>query len=244
MDDQGSLILTEGGLGNINWILFGLLLIIGAIYYWWFIKKYLPSKPLARFAMNREASYDTIGGWLVFLGLALIVSLIVQVIIVFTPDSYLYTSVWNSAEYYDQNSKIAIRMIFVFETFFQLGALIVLPSIAYLFFQKRDLFPQSFFIVRTALLAFVIVDLIASETLLPAELIDNEDSLNTVGGILTSIIWLIYVARSQRVRGTFVVRSAAAELEYQNSISLTENSESEGERLDNADGSEKEFKEL
>ena len=106
------------------------------------------------------------------------------------------------------------------------------------------MFPQSFFIVRTALLAFVVVDLIASETLLPAELIDNEDSLNTVGGILTSIIWLIYVARSQRVRGTFVVRSAAAELEYQNSISLTENSEKEGERIDNADDSEKELKEL
>ena len=152
-------------------------------------------------------SLEGLGGWLVLVGLGIIVAPLRIIGLLFpiyyeifsngswelltTPGTDAYNSLWAPIIY----GEIAIN-----------GALVVAwIFVGYLFFSKKKVFPKWFIGMLLFTLVFIVVDAFAIKLVLPNEPVFDPDTVKELGRtIIGSLIWVPYMLVSKRVKATFV----------------------------------------
>lgn len=144
-----------------------------------------------------------IGGWLILPLLGLCLSPLIGA-----------WTLWNSLSTFDILGQLPIHQsgFIVVETLVNLLLQVFAPIyLLVLMLQKRAIFPRLYQYLLGASLIVIILDLLLAYLLFPdvlasgaAELFDRETTRSLVRSILGVAIWIPYMARSVRVKNTFV----------------------------------------
>ena len=157
--------------------------------------------------MAEEKDLAGLRGWLIIVGLGLIISplrVIVQLFPIYakifsdgtwgiltTPGSNAYNPLW--------------APILLGEVAVNLGLILTSIFVAFLYFTKKRIFPKwySGFLVFT--LAFMLLDAIALTFVLPGQpIFDSETSVEFGRTFIVTLIWVPYMFVSKRVKATFI----------------------------------------
>lgn len=201
-----------------NWLLllsivFGL--VLASIVIWHLNKHSLKS--------NFENRYPSIGGWLILVGIGLLV----------TPLNYLVTiyNEWNEQKgtdylyyYFNEESDFFSPLkgyYTLFVNFFDVLMLVYAVFLVTIFFQKRTSFRIHFILFKLINVFFLIIHMI----ILYHGYSDENSSLEErreltrttaglVGGVITCCIWIPYIWLSERSRHTFTNETGEEDEEY------------------------------
>lgn len=151
--------------------------------------------------------YQGLGGWLILVGIGIIISpikillfLFNNLLLIFTsgslsmltdPSSEAYSPFWIPLLAFEGIGNIA---------FLALGVLLIV-----FFFQKRKMFPKLYIIVLIANIVFLISDELLSN-LIPylAKIEDTGTVSDIVRTVISCLIWIPYMLCSKRVKSTFI----------------------------------------
>jgi Protein of unknown function (DUF2569) len=181
-----------------NWITIWLSFFFGLLFtiLFRFLNKY--SKTIDQ----RSDAGLPLSGWIMFLGINLIVRIIIQAYF-FWNANYFLKSTWLNLQ---QLGGVNFQLLFIFELFLSLFALAGTGALIYWFFGRRDIFPTmfiyyaSFYLVATSVLLIIyhFIDL-------PAEMISiRRDMYIQFFRIVYTTGLMIFVWKSDRVKQTFV----------------------------------------
>lgn len=149
---------------------------------------------------------EGLGGWLILVGISVVLSpfetlIVVSVILT----QFSKTDIW---------THLPISKILVSHPFFSLFILAVLLTILaffivsvyliYLFFRKKKLFPKVFIITSVSLLLYLVVAILLSKVLITTQKPSHDYFTTLVQAGLDSIIWVLYMLKSKRVKATFI----------------------------------------
>ncbi len=141
-------------------------------------------------------------GWIIFLGINLIIRIGIQAYFFWTANYFLH-SAWLSKEH---AGGVTLQTVFIFEMFLSLFALAGTGALIYWFVGKRDIFPAMFvYYVGFYLIATFLLIMIYHNMTLPGNMISiRHNTLINIARIVYAAAWVIYVLKSQRVKQTFV----------------------------------------
>lgn len=95
--------------------------------------------------------------------------------------------------------------LLVGEVIVNMGMIGLSIYLLYLFSQKSVRFPKTYIWLLSGSLAFVLMDALAAQVVLPDQpLMDAETSGEFARSLIVASIWIPYMLRSRRVRNTFV----------------------------------------
>jgi len=203
LNDDGSLYVNTVLEGlNVNFWAFAyffliILLTMGFIYI-----KYNKSKPFLR---NNDPSlpiYTEIGGWLIFVSIGVILAPFLSLFALFSHDSILMEKSWAAIEFQPNTNQLPLWLFQGFSLTFLAIALTFSVYLVIVFFQRRDIFPQTFIIFRISMLVFFIIHLLFSYKF---KLDDQTNGSRFIGDMLVTLLIVAYIYFSNRSRGTFVV---------------------------------------
>lgn len=161
-------------------------------------------------------------GWMVFMGLGIFGSIVRMLFACFGEDSIILNNLWIVADVVALD-KVLYYFVVTFTIVANTGLLVFLFYSFYLYYNKRDIFPQTYFCLLIANVVVVIFDAVAVQFLFPQ--VGSADS-ETLRSILFSAIWAVYLLRSVNVREVF----AKPYLARDNNEMI--NSESDVEKVD------------
>jgi hypothetical protein len=148
---------------------------------------------------------ESIGGWVAFLGVTLLLSLLFQ-IYSFSQSNYFDHSSWIELE---QSGGKFLQFIFIVEFVNAALTISFLSLLIYWFIKRRDIFPEMFigyFVgFLTGQLILIILYIIAYSRNIMVE-VPKENTIAFVRSLIYGAVWTTYVRRSVRVKNTFVVR--------------------------------------
>jgi hypothetical protein len=154
---------------------------------------------------NVSFANESIGGWVAFLGVTLLLSLLFQ-IYSFSQSNYFDHSTWIEIE--NSGGKF-LQFIFVVELINAAFTISFLSFLLYWFIKRRDIFPEMFigyFIgFLSGQLLLIILYIIAHSRNILVE-VPKENTIAFVRSLIYGAVWTTYVRRSLRVKNTFVVR--------------------------------------
>ena len=188
------------GDSGINWlmVLIAVLLLGGAVAGFRKLDARVPSTSVS-------FANQSIGGWVAFLGVTLLLSLLFQ-IYSFTESNYFDHSTWIDIE---NSGGRYLQFIFVVEFINAALTISFLGFLLYWFIKRRDIFPEMFigyFIgFLSGQLILIILYIIAHYRNLLVE-VPKENTIAFVRSLIYGAVWTTYVRRSVRVKNTFVVR--------------------------------------
>ncbi|MDR1621537.1 MAG: DUF2569 domain-containing protein [Synergistaceae bacterium] len=150
---------------------------------------------------------EGLGGWLVLVGLGIIISPLKIIGVVFpvyskmfsngswaaltTPGTEAYNPLWAPILYGEMaiNGGLVLAWIFV----------------AVLFFSKKKAFPKCYIGILLFTLVFIFIDALAIESVLPnIPVLDAETTKELGRSLVACLIWVPYMLVSKRVKATFV----------------------------------------
>ena len=148
-----------------------------------------------------------LGGWLILVGIGLVITPIRGVFTYFP----LYKDIFESGAWdvlttpgtsaYDPFWATYISL----EIIINVGLLIAMVYLTYLFFTKRKQFPKFFIGIAVFSLVFIIIDASSIKIVLPNEPIFDPDTLKElIRTLVAGVIWVPYMLRSKRVKATFI----------------------------------------
>jgi Domain of Unknown Function with PDB structure (DUF3857)/Protein of unknown function (DUF2569)/Transglutaminase-like superfamily len=178
-----------------------ILLFVAAMIY-----RYKPKSP-PEISLPFDPKLNGLGGWLILLGIGLIVGILVHVGILIK-NGHVY-SVQNWRAYTDPANATYNALtapLLLFELFTQLTFLFFGILLVVLFFQKRRIFPVLLIIFLSFQFIAITLDQGLAQTLKVKGVITNTHAtpIPPVGQALTPlIIWSLYLTRSKRVKLTF-----------------------------------------
>ena len=157
--------------------------------------------------MSKEKELKGLGGWLILVGLGVVLSPFVLVYAfgpmfytIFTDGSFEMLTTPGTEVYHALWSPFLIT-----EALYNTIMLFASIYLIYLFFSKHYLFPKVYIILVTISLIFIPLDSWAYTFILPDEPIFDPETmkqfLRTLGA---AMIWIPYMLVSKRVRETFV----------------------------------------
>ncbi len=157
--------------------------------------------------MTETRNLEGLGGWLILVGLGVVLSpvrIIVQVFpifsTVFSDGTWEALTVPGSAVYNPLWAPILLGELAV-----NVGSVVVWVFIAFLFFSKKSAFPKWFIGMILFTLCFIVVDAISLKSVLPNEPVFDADTLREVTRTaIATLIWVPYMLVSKRVKATFV----------------------------------------
>ena len=157
--------------------------------------------------MTEEEKYEGLGGWLILVGLGVIVSPLRIIAFIFpayseifsngswdmltTPGTEAYNPLWAPILIGEIaiNGSLAIAWLFM----------------AILFFSKKRVFPNWYIGIMVFTLVFILVDALAIMAVLPNEPIFDPDTTKEFARqFISTLIWVPYMLVSKRVKATFV----------------------------------------
>jgi branched-subunit amino acid transport protein len=154
-----------------------------------------------------EENLEGLGGWLVLVGLGIIISplrIIVQVFqaysemfsngswaVLTTPGTEAYNPLWAPILFGEMaiNGGLVLAWIFI----------------AFLFFSKKKVFPKWYIGILLFTLSFILVDALVVKSVLPDESVFDAETTKEFGrSLVVTLIWVPYMLVSKRVKATFV----------------------------------------
>lgn len=172
-------------------------------------RRYFQASPSwqKRTSMTEEKSLEGLGGWLVLVGLGIIISplrIIGKIFPVYsemfsngswaaltTPGTEAYNPLWTP--------------ILSGEMVINGGLVLAWIFIAFLFFSKKSVFPKWYIGILLFTLVFILIDALVIKTLLPNEPVFDPETIKEVGrSLVVTLIWVPYILVSKRVKATFV----------------------------------------
>lgn len=167
------------------------------------------SPPTAQVAQTREPESERlagIGGWLVLVGLGIVVSplgivvkLLPTYLKLFTDGSWLVLTTPGSAVYHPLWMPYLLIEVIV-----NAGLFVAWVWIATRFFARKQNFPRLYISILTFTIAFQFLDALAITVVSPTETVFDPDTIKELGwSIIEAMIWIPYMLRSKRVRATF-----------------------------------------
>lgn len=181
-----------------NWITIWLSFFFGVLFTMLF--RFLNSN--SKTVDQRSNPALPVSGWIMFLGINLIVRIFIQSYF-FWNANYFLQSTWVQLEH---AGGVRLQTLFIFEMFLSLFALTGTGALIYWFYGRRDIFPVMFiYYVGFYLITTSILMIIYPHMALPAYLITiRHDSLIQILRIAYAAVWVIFVLRSEQVKQTFV----------------------------------------
>jgi hypothetical protein len=157
--------------------------------------------------VTEEKNLEGLGGWLVLVGLGIVISPLRIIGMVFpiyseifsngswevltTPGTEAYNPLWAPILYGEMAINGALVLVWIF--------------VAFLFFSKKNAFPKWYIGMLLFTLAFILVDALAIKAMLPNEPIFDPETTKELGrSLIASLIWIPYMLVSKRVKATFV----------------------------------------
>ncbi len=164
--------------------------------------------------MAEERNLEGLGGWLIFIGLAIVISplrILAQVLPVYlkvfsngswttltTPGTEAYNPLWSP--------------IILGEIAINGGLLVAWILAAFLFFKRSTTFPKYYIGLLLFTPTFILLDTLAIKMVLPEEsLFDAETTKELVRSFVGAIIWVPYMLVSKRVKATFIKKETCPE---------------------------------
>ena len=155
----------------------------------------------------KEQNPEGLGGWLILVGLGIVLSPIRIIAMVFptyrdiftngswevltTPGSEVYNPLWKPI----LAGELTINALLVAGWVF----------IGFLFFTRKRIFPKVYIGILVFTLVFIIADAFSIKSVLPNEpVFDPETIKEILRGAVAICIWVPYMLISKRVRATFV----------------------------------------
>jgi branched-subunit amino acid transport protein len=157
--------------------------------------------------MSEEKQIEGLGGWLILVGLGIIISpfrIVAQVFpayseifsngswaVLTTPGTEAYNPLW--------------APILFGEMIINGGMVITWIFIAFLFFSKKKIFPKWYIGMLIFSLAFIVFDALIIKSVLPNEPVFDAETIKEFGrSLIATLIWVPYMLVSKRVKATFV----------------------------------------
>jgi hypothetical protein len=184
---------------NINWITIWLSFFFGVLFTILFSYLNKNSKTIDQ----RGDAGLPLGGWIVFLGITLMIRFAMQGYNFWIEHYYLKTT-WIQLE---QAGGMKLRSLFIFQMFLSLFSMAGIGALLYWFFGRRDIFPPMF-IYYTAIfvIAHLILLIIYHTISLPFNMTTLKEDATTqfYRMFIYAAIWISFVIRSEKVKQTFV----------------------------------------
>ncbi len=152
---------------------------------------------------------EGLGGWLVLVGIGVVLSpirMVSQVLpgynAMFADGSFAAVTTPGSEAYHPLWAPLLICEIFV-----NCALVLVWVYIAFQFFGKKARFPALYISVFCFTIAFQVIDAWAFTLVMPGEkMFDAESSIELSRSVIGALIWIPYMLVSKRVKATFVRR--------------------------------------
>lgn len=193
----------SSGTTNVWAVLYTIALVIASVF---FYIRYNKTKPSSIIPLTSGPAYASLGGWLILLAIAIVISIIRMSVELFTT-GFLTDNLWNAYLYLTDVSKATYWVLLIFELTGNVLIMVSLMYCLYLLLNRRDLFPATFLYLTIFFFLFIIVDIALVRTLMPSLPFD----FASIGGLSFPIIWGLYIYNSERVKETFVVPYYPAE---------------------------------
>ncbi len=157
--------------------------------------------------MTEEKNLEGLGGWLVFVGLGIIISPLVIIGKNFSAHSEIFSN--GSWEVLTTPGAVAYNPLWaplICGEMATLGGMVLAWIFtAYLFFSNKKVFPKWYIGMLLFTLAFMFIDALAINFLLPNEpAFDVETTKEFRCAFIIALIWVPYMIVSKRVKATFV----------------------------------------
>jgi hypothetical protein len=156
---------------------------------------------------NTAGDLNGLGGWLILVGLGVILAPILLGRFLYTIYRDLFSNgAWSlltnvSSEYYMPHFGVTVGV----ESFINLGLFIVSLYLIYLFLSRNKFFPKLFIWLSFFSLVFIIVDAIAVGYVFPTEEAFDSETMREIGkASFRVVVWVPYMMVSKRVKATFI----------------------------------------
>lgn len=147
---------------------------------------------------------ERIGGWVAFLGVSLVLSLLFQ-LYNFVESRYFDHSTWIAIE---RSGGKYLQFVFVVELMYSLFTASFATALFYWLIKRRDIFPGMFIAYCIGFLAgqlLLIILYVIAEYLKISIEVPKENVIAFIRSLIYAAIWTSYLRRSERVKNTFVV---------------------------------------
>ena len=156
--------------------------------------------------MNDDRDLIGLGGWLILVGigvvlipLRLLITVLPPFISLFSDGTWEAVTTEGSTYYHSFWAPLLITEMIV-----NIGLFIVSLYLVFLFFSKHRLFPITYVLIAVVTLIFIPLDAWLTTYVLPDEPIFDPDTIrNLTQAFVSSIIWIPYMMTSKRVKNTF-----------------------------------------
>jgi len=205
VNDDGQIFIGIGNGFEINyWALLAFVLVILASA-WVIWVKYNNSKPTKLVNLYHENVQDSIGGWLILLGISLVIGNLASIATLLSEGSPLNASLWKMVNSSTVGNSTLLFIILVL--YLVLFAIIIMFNVytAILFFKKRDLFPQSFLYLNLASFILVMCSYMLVYFSNSVSSFTDVYTARDVWDFIIIIAWSLYIYNSVRVKETFTV---------------------------------------
>ncbi|HEX2897038.1 MAG TPA: DUF2569 domain-containing protein [candidate division Zixibacteria bacterium] len=165
-----------------------------------------PPKQVLYKAPQNLTGPEGLSGWLILVGIGLMVSPIRIAAIEFTILSLFFDGTWSAisssaGEFYNPMLAVIIPLEFVLNMAFIFGFVFLI----YLYFTKSSIFPRWFISVYLANLIFILLDAVIVKFAVPDQpLFDPETTKEFARSLAACCVWIPYMIKSKRVEATFV----------------------------------------
>ena len=156
--------------------------------------------------MSENKEKEGLGGWLILVGIGLVFGSIGLLAHLNVYKEIFSDGTWEALTLQSSDAYTPLFGILMsLELIGNCVFLIAYICLTFFFFKKKRNFPKFYIITILANLAFVLVDILFTKVVFPAEpMFDQETSRDVIGQIVSCAIWVPYMVKSVRVRNTFV----------------------------------------
>jgi len=154
-----------------------------------------------------KKNIEGLGGWLILVAIVVVFSPLRIIALLLTIYLELFTSgSWEGLTTPGTEVYNPLWVpILIGEISIHIALIIAWLFIAFLFFSKKKLFPKYYIGILLFTLAFILVDALAINTVLPEVPIFNADTTEEfVRSLIIALIWVPYMLVSKRVKLTFI----------------------------------------
>lgn len=157
--------------------------------------------------MNENSPKKGLGGWLILIGIGVVLSPIRLSYFLFKTVLPIFTNgTWEALTNEESISySVYWAPIIIFELVFNVAMLLWSFYLIYLFFTKHYRFPLMYIIAVAVSLCVIIIDSAACKLVIPNRpMFDSDTSKELFRALFTLIIWGLYLFKSERSRLTFI----------------------------------------
>lgn len=157
--------------------------------------------------MSTKEEYSSIGGWLILVGIGVVVSpfrLLIELFNIYLP--IFKDGTWEALTTYGSEAyNEAFSYLLIGEIVFNFLLMLASMYLIYLFFAKKYLFPKLYIWIILISLVMIPLDSFFVSSIFPdIKMFDSDTAKDFARTLFFGLIWIPYMLISKRVKGTFV----------------------------------------